>query len=258
MAVMMNALLGGARAPHHAQSLQRRRRSHDLRRAMAALCTGVAVFAALCCMLAATATRQVVVAVRPIRRGQTVEAAALRVIEVPASAAFDGALGALEDGGGIAQVDIAEGQPLYDSMIGAMPAVPEGFTAVEVRLASVATALVPGDEITLASAAGCADERADDTSRDDGAHDAPQEAESDDDGMRPGADAPQGTDAPDHRPRDQPCTLVAMAVVLALPSDVGTADAYGETPPSLLAMPAEDALRVIASQEAGALVAVVR
>ena len=52
----------------------------------------------------------------------------------------------------IAQVDVAEGGIVTSTMARASPVVPEGYTAIEVRLASSADNLSLGDIVTLSSA----------------------------------------------------------------------------------------------------------
>lgn len=200
-----------------ANSLRRRRLTHVVRRAIIAVAAGVAVFAALMCVVGAQATRTVMVAAVDIARGQTVDADMLRPAQVPVSDVGGWSWNAVLDDvsglPGVAQVDIAAGQPIFGSMIRAQPVVPDGFTVIEVRLASAAGVLTAGDEIALASAVGCA--------RD-------------------------GTVA------DDACVLVERALVMREPQDA-TTDAT-----TTLAMAPNDALRVMSSQEVGAIVAVAR
>ena len=206
-----------------ANSLQRRRLTHAVRRAMIAVAAGVAVFAALMCVVGAQATRTVMVAAVDITRGRTVDADMLRPAQVPVSDvggwSWDAVLDNVTGLPGVAQVDITAGQPIFGSMIRAQPVVPDGFTVIEVRLASAAGVLTAGDEIALASAVGCARDETDEAG---------------------------GTAA------DDACILVERALVMREPQDV-TPDAA-----TTLAMAPDDALRVMSSQEAGAIVAVAR
>ncbi len=255
--MMTDSLFGakpGARGSGRARGgLRRRRVMRTARRLAAACCAGLSVFAALACVVGTVAMRPVVVASHDIARGGALDRDALRVVEVPSSAVLDGAIASLDEldeplGGNVAQIDITAGQPLFAPMVAATPVAPTGFTVVEVRLASLAGALRPGEEIALASAAGCADS-------------AP-------DGMEPADD----TAAPGQAIGS--CTLVSRAVVMALPAREGTyggfsgsgaapsgssgsgSDAYAADALVSLAMAPADALRVMASQEAGALLAV--
>lgn len=203
-----------------ANSLRRRRLTHVVRRAIIAVAAGVAVFAALMCVVGAQATRTVMVAAVDIARGQTVDADMLRPAQVPVSDVGGWSWNAVLDDvsglPGVAQVDIAAGQPIFGSMIRAQPVVPDGFTVIEVRLASAAGVLTAGDEIALASAVGCARDEHDETAANDA------------------------------------CVLVERALVMQEPQDA-TPDAA-----TTLAMAPNDALRVMSSQEAGAIVAVAR
>lgn len=258
--MMTDSLFGakpGARGSGRARGgLQRRRIMRAARQLAAACCAGLSVFAALACVIGTVATRPVVVASHDIARGSALDRDALQVVEVPSSAVLDGAIASLDEldeplGGSVAQIDIAAGQPLFAPMVAATPVAPTGFTVVEVRLASLAGALRPGEEIALASAVGCAGS-------------APDGMEPADDAAAPG----QAIGA---------CVLVSRAVVMALPARGGMygefngsgaapggsissggsgSDAYAADALVSLAMAPADALRVMASQEAGALLAV--
>ncbi|KAB8286734.1 flagellar basal body P-ring biosynthesis protein FlgA [Bifidobacterium ramosum] len=188
-----------------------------MRRWTAAICAAGAVYAGLMCVAGATVTRPVVVAATAMRRGDAVNGDMFRVVEVPADAALDTALSSMEDvaDDGIAQVDIAEGQPIFDAMIRGSPVTPDGFTVIEVRLASAVDALMVGDTVSLSSAMGCA--------AGDDAHD----------------------DA--HDDAEISCLLAERALVMSRFKEL-----------TALAMPPEDALRVMTSQEAGAIVAVAK
>lgn len=212
-------------------SLRRRRLMDALRRMMVAVCVGLAVFAALACVTGSVATRTVVIAAADIARGTAVDGSMLRLARMPAGdgSALRGAWASLEDlpGHGIAQVDIVAGQPVYGPMIRDQPTIPNGFTVIEVRLASDADALMAGDEIALASAAGCDDaDKDEDSGRTDG-----------DDASHPS------------------CVLVERALVMGQ-SPKASAAGYATDATTALAMPPEDALRVMSSQEAGAIIAV--
>ncbi|MCH9276208.1 SAF domain-containing protein [Bifidobacterium amazonense] len=227
-----NAARGGPR---------RRRTMRLMRRWLSALCAGLAVFAALSCVLETAETRRILVAASDIARGSSVDGTRLRMIEVPAHAVFDAVVDSTAelDGDAVAQVDIAAGQPLFRSMIGTRPAVPDGHAVVEVRLSSAPDALTAGETIALASAHGCA--HADDA---DG-------------------DAADGTADRDGSGQLEPdavasCTLTSQAIVVALPagSSVDDPSRTGSANLVSLAMPADDAMRVLTAQESGPVIAV--
>ncbi|MBT1160554.1 SAF domain-containing protein [Bifidobacterium sp. SO1] len=195
-----------------------------MRRVACAAAAGLTMLAALMCVLGTVATRTVVVAAVDIERGTAIEAGMLRLAQWPIGdgAVLEDALDSLDGLRGIAQVDIVAGQPMYRPMIRDQPTIPDGFTVIEVRLASDGDALMNGDEIALASATGC-------------------------------------TDAADDGPSSDACVLVERAMVMRLGTSAGrTSNGYAAVSTTPLAMSAVDALRVMAAQEAGAIVAVTR
>ncbi|RSX51024.1 SAF domain-containing protein [Bifidobacterium samirii] len=193
-----------------ADALRSRRAARTMRRVSAVLCAGLAVVAALGCVLASVETRPVLVAVTPAVRGESLADAQLALVQVPAADCLDGAVGSWDEWrilfgeAAIAAIDIAAGQPIFPTMIRASPVVPAGHTVIGIRLASDGGTLLPGDEIELVSAVGCTDD-------------------------------------------ERSCRISGHAVVM------GTDGEY-----TAVALSADDALRVMASQEAGAIVAVTR
>ncbi|MBW3092378.1 hypothetical protein KIH79_05340 [Bifidobacterium sp. 82T10] len=271
-------------------SLRRRRSLRIVRRWLSALCAGLAVFAALSCVAETMETQPILVAIDGIERGAIIDGRQLRIVDAPASSAFDAAIGSLEElnvaaggahgavygGGGIAQVDIAAGQPLFRSMVGARPVVPDGHAVVEVRLSSAPDALTVGDEVTLASTTGCSDSAdlaANDHTTDGGETDGTTD--------RPGAPSDTPPDTTSSGTNDttgaarsadaeglssatesvSSCTLAPRAAVMALPHTAATGGSVFRSDESALvslAMPSEDAIRVLAAQESGPVIAVAR
>lgn len=295
-----------ARAARSA-TLHRRRLVALCRRLGIALAAGLAVFAALQCVLLSVRTRPVVVATETVGRGQLIDAAAVDVVQVPVSGALDGAWSAADDVVGlVAQVDVMPGTPLFPAMARASPTVPDGFAVIDVRLAGDATRLIPGDVVSLLAAGGCSPDRSSDA---DGGHMAEGMADRagrdtvglpeaaavgwTEDGVNRSADKTRGTahqfatadsaafrlarvavgahqsataesaepadaDTPGNAPEDvsgdaldgRACTLTDEALVmeLAREDDMGGVGIA-------FAMPAADALRVLALQEQGMIVA---
>lgn len=275
-----------ARAARSA-TLHRRRLVALCRRLGIALAAGLAVFAALQCVLLSVRTRPVVVATETVGRGQLIDAAAVDVVQVPVSGALDGAWSAADDVVGlVAQVDVMPGTPLFPAMARASPTVPDGFAVIDVRLAGDATRLIPGDVVSLLAAGGCSPDRSSDA---DGGHMAEGMADRaardtvglpeaaavgwTEDGVNRSAERIRGTahqfataesaepadaDTPGNAPEDvsedaldgRACTLTDEALVmeLAREDDMGGVGIA-------FAMPAADALRVLALQEQGMIVA---
>lgn len=128
-------------------------RSAQLRRLLAALCAGLAVFMGLQCLRSTIATRPAVVATQHIHRGGTITASAIAMRSIPYDAAWDNAFHTIDDVTGmVARIDIPSGGIVTTTMARASPTVPQGYTAVEVRLASAIDGLDVGDEVTLSSA----------------------------------------------------------------------------------------------------------
>ncbi|WP_160268233.1 SAF domain-containing protein [Bifidobacterium biavatii] len=277
----------GRRRPPGASGLRRRRALRAARRWLAALCAGVAVFAALSCMTETAETRRIVVASSDIARGSVIRGPMLQTIDVPTSAALDSAIGSVGELDGdeaVAQVDIAAGQPLFRSMVSARPTVPDGHTVVEVRLSSAPDALTVGEEVSLASASGCTANDSDDhgdvsSDRSSGteetheetgketsnqASDGSETSSATDDAER--SDATTATGQSDEPAETKSCTLTSQAVVMAVPQtatgDGGNSDStfrgIGDAGVVSLAMPSDDAMRVLAAQETGPVIAATR
>lgn len=134
-------------------SLEARRSNARLHRFLAALCAGLTVFATLQCVRAAIATQPIVVAVRNVAKGTAITREAVELREAPSDGSLSNAFHTLDDAVGlIAQVGIGAHDVLMSGMARASPVVPQGHTSIEVRLASVAGGLIPGDKVTLSSA----------------------------------------------------------------------------------------------------------
>ncbi|MBM6700013.1 flagella basal body P-ring formation protein FlgA [Bifidobacterium pullorum subsp. saeculare] len=216
---------GGRQVP---DGLRRRRMRAGLTRAAAAACAGLAVFLTLQCVLGTVETMPVVVATRALERGATIAAGDVAVARTPRSPAVEGA--AHDDAavvGMVAQTAVERGQPLYPTAIRASPVPPDGHTVLEVRVASDIAALTPGDHVSLASAMGCAD----------------------------AASASEAHAQGDAQGAAEPCVLTDRALVMARPSKDEDGGVGGMVS---LAMPPGAALAVMATQEAGAIVAVTR
>lgn len=255
--------LTGLAGAHKTQrgSLRWRRRMALARRLGAACCAGLAVYVGLDCVIAATDTVAVVVAESSIKRGERITADMVSLRTVATSSVLRSALRDTKAAvGRVAQVDIDAGQPLFAAFADAMPVVPEGYTVVEVRLASDATRMVMGDVVSLASAAGCsAGEGIDD---DDGIglteSDMNAGASDNTDSTSTG-ESTETSDIPTNDATIATCVLAERAIVMDKPAkgsggllDTDSADARVVP----LAMPPDAALRVMESQEAGAIVAV--
>lgn len=136
-----------------AASLEARRSNARLHRFLAALCAGLTVFATLQCVRAAIATQPIVVAVRNVAKGTAITREDVELREAPSDGSLSNAFHTLDDAVGlIAQVGIGAHDVLMSGMARASPVVPQGHTSIEVRLASVAGGLIPGDKVTLSSA----------------------------------------------------------------------------------------------------------
>ena len=256
--------------------LRRRRCRALMARAAAAACAGLAVFAALTCVLSTVERVPVVVVTRDLARGARLAATDLRVERTPRAPAVEGAVHEPRDAVGmVLHTDAAAGQPLYPASIRAEPVAPAGHTVLGVSVASDVAGLAPGDQVALATAVGCPA----------GADAGGPGGEGDDMAVGDGTDAaspggaatmPPGDGAPapdaaatDGDPSDPSgldgsgagtasgglCTLTDRALVMATPRPAEDGSVGGVVS---LAMPPEAALRVMATEEAGAIVALTR
>lgn len=136
-----------------AASLEARRSNARLHRFLAALCAGLTVFATLQCVRSTIATQPIVVVVRNVAKGTAITREDVELREAPSDGSLSNAFHTLDDAVGlIAQVGIGAHDVLMSGMARASPVVPQGHTSIEVRLASVAGGLIPGDKVTLSSA----------------------------------------------------------------------------------------------------------
>lgn len=111
------------------------------------------MFAALQCVRLTISTQPAVIAAQPIAKGSVITADSLALRDLPYDEALRNVFHDCDDAVGlIAQVDVAEGGIVTSTMARASPVVPEGYTAIEVRLASSADNLSLGDVVTLSSA----------------------------------------------------------------------------------------------------------
>ena len=183
-----------------AASLEARRSNARLHRFLAALCAGLTVFATLQCVRAAIATQPIVVAVQ----------------------------------------NVAKGTAITREWPRASPVVPQGHTSIEVRLASVAGGLIPGDKVTLSSATMT---------------DAEMQS-----GTPNVADMPNGTETPSGMANDMPDggvdaqlrTICTEALLTGKPAK----DAQGNTI-AVFAMPPNEAAVVLRVQEYSAVIATI-
>lgn len=210
-----------------AASLEARRSNARLHRFLAALCAGLTVFATLQCVRAAIATQPIVVAVRNVAKGTAITREDVELREAPSDGSLSNAFHTLDDAVGlIAQVGIGAHDVLMSGMARASPVVPQGHTSIEVRLASVAGGLIPGDKVTLSSATMT-------------------DAE-----MQSGT--PNVADMPDGGVDAQLRTICAEALLTGKP----TKDAQGNTI-AVFAMPPNEAAVVLRVQEYSAVIATI-
>ena len=129
---------------------------------------------------------------------------------------------------------------LLSGMARASPVVPQGHTSIEVRLASVAGGLIPGDKVTLSSATMT---------------DAEMQS-----GTPNVADMPNGTETPSGMANDMPDggvdaqlrTICTEALLTGKPAK----DAQGNTI-AVFAMPPNEAAVVLRVQEYSAVIATI-
>ena len=212
-------------------TLAQRRRAALLRRILIAILAGLTMFFALQSISSSLVTQQVLIATHPLARGSSIKSSDVEPRSISRHAHVDHMPADISQVEGmVAQVSIGAGHPIVSSMIGTQPVVPDGHTSVKVSLASDPAALIVGDSVTLvAPGAGC------DTS-----------------------DIP----APDV------CTLSTAAITVAtvtdtdadtaddLDSAAGLAGTISLEQGAVFAMPAQDAIRVLAAQRVATIIAV--
>lgn len=220
------------------------------RRLLSAWCAGVAVWLALQFAAALVGREPVVVASMDIARGERLSDENLTVVEAPVSSMGELATRSVDRlRGRIALAPMSRGQPVYEASLAVAPIPPDGSTIIEVRLASVPEHLIAGDHVDLVSSVGCAQ-----TPSPVASGPLPQVS----DGTERAAVCVLARDA---------LTLVAPSARLDADSDNGSSNAIGMTGQSseqraelqvTVALDPDEALTVLAQQEAGPILAVSR
>ena len=116
---------GTRTAPH------RRRKNARLHRLLAAVCAGLAMFAALQCVRLTISTQPVVIAAQPIAKGSVITSDSLALRDLPYDKALRNVFHDCADAVGlIAQVDVAEGGIVTSTMARASPVVSGNRSAI--------------------------------------------------------------------------------------------------------------------------------
>ncbi|WEV74357.1 SAF domain-containing protein [Bifidobacterium sp. ESL0798] len=252
-------------------TLRQRRTMRQTRTVLAALCVGLAVFFALQSISSSVATKTAVTATRAIKRGQTIRADDLKTVQIADSPALANVFGPDDDVQGlIAQVDIEIGSVISRPMARASPVIGHGLTTIDVKISGSANGLIPGDKVSLVGSAGCeavpnlpaqtpptkqqpkddstprSPPDGSDSENGEGSKNQSDASESDDKGDD-GADddAAQASNEAMATPSGgQTCTLVSLATVTGSPHHDD-----GGNVTTQLAMPPQDAARIMAMQE---------
>lgn len=236
------------------------------RTVLAALCAGLAVFFALQSISSSVATKTAVTATHAIKRGQTIRADDLKTVQIADSPALANVFSTTDDAKGlIAQVNIENGSIIARPMARASPVIGHGLTTIDVKLSGSSNGLIDGDKVSLVGSAACSavpnppDQNPAANQQPTGnptatnpsdANDAEEKAaqgqaktgesgaETSDD-----AEASQSEEMPTQS-NGQTCTLVKLATVTGNPhrDDGGNVTTQ-------LAMPPQDAARIMAVQE---------
>ncbi|MCO6558843.1 MAG: flagella basal body P-ring formation protein FlgA [Bifidobacterium sp.] len=252
-------------------TLRQRRTMRQTRTILAAVCAGLAVFFALQSISSSIATKSAVVTIHAIKRGQIIRADDLKTVQVADSPALANVFGANDEVKGlVAQVDIETGSVIARPMARASPVIGRGLTTIDVKLSGSSSGLIPGDKVSLVGSAGCSavpnlpaqNPSADQQSGDDSATESPAGASDSEEGDAPGErlEADRSGSGMNGQPNDasgvtpneampaqsdgQTCTLARLATVTAKPhrDDGGNVTTQ-------LAMPPQDAARIMAVQE---------
>lgn len=138
----------------HKNPLASRRLAHTTRRVLGALCAGLAVLLTLGGAVALVAKTPVVVASRAITRGSVVTVNDVTTTRIASLNVSGMMMESLDDVvGKIAQIDIESGEPFTSHMARDAPVTPDGFTTIDVPLAS--SGFVAGDRVRLLTSMGC-------------------------------------------------------------------------------------------------------
>ena len=242
-------------------TLQQRRLIVMARRLMSACCAGLAVWLSLQFVSALVSRESVVVTSADIARGERLSDENLTMLDVPASAMSEFAAQSIDQlRGRIALAPMARGQPVYESSLSAAPIPPIGSTTIEVRLASVPERLIAGDHVDLVSSVGCVY--------------ASQPAESEQLPKSPDSTKSSDSAQPSAGAGQSVCVLASDALTIAAPVMTYSADPESSQSDAVgllgqsseehaglqvtVALDPDEALAVLAQQEAGPILAVSR
>lgn len=235
---------------HHTSldTLRWRRRWHTLRRSAGAVVAACCMALLYGGMMNATATASVPLASRHIARGTRLEESDFRISIVTAGEALRSGI-AQENAipGRIAQVDIAEGTILLDSLLRDEPQVPEGFTTMDIKPSNTSDSIVPGDTVRITASAGCTGNDTADTSAGSGVGDEPESLGQDHGTIR----RPEYTSDQNHQPSGA-CTIAAAATVIRLTPP----DSSDDQSTMVVALSPDEAFALIRTQAVGPIVAV--
>lgn len=236
-----------------APTLKQRRNTRQIRTVLGALCAGLAVFSALQSVAGTLSTKSAIAAVHHISRGHTISISDTKQVQIAQNPALSATFSSCQDAKGlVAQVDIAAGSVILQSMARATPVIAHGLTVIDVRMSGSQASLIPGDEISLVGSAGCEsvpnpipqpsdqppnrNDRANPANADAGEY-------SSEDIANGNRNVPDNETAP-MESTGQTCTLAAKATVTG-----NSQGDNGGVTTLLLAMPPQDASRVMAVQD---------
>jgi hypothetical protein len=234
-------------------TLKQRRNTRRIRTVLGALCVGLAVFFALQSIMGTLSTKSAVTATHNISRGHTIRISDTKQVQIAESPGLSTVFSSSEEAKGlVAQVDIAAGSVIVQSMVRKTPVIPHGDTVIDVRMSGSQTSLIPGDEVSLVGSAGCESvpnpiAQQPDQQPDQNNNTNPADTGTDEQPSNDATNANRGT--PDSRsaPMEstgQTCTLAPKATV----TGNSQRDSGGVTTLQL-AMPPQDASRVMAVQD---------
>ncbi len=226
------------------------------RRCAIAIASGLAVFAALQCVLLTVSTQAVAITTVDITRGHVLESADIEIVSIPVSSVWSDSFTSEDQVVGlVAQMDIAAGTPLFSSMARAAPAVPDNAAVIDVHLAGDMSRLIPGDVVMLVTAGECPVTNDSDSASNSADTSSFRSSDMAD-------DATAATNILDTTAvvSDTSNTDDGNATTCVLASDATVMESASEDDTGsmsvVMALPADDALRVLTVQDQGVIVAV--
>ncbi|EPI43992.1 hypothetical protein [Gardnerella vaginalis] len=248
MSITFSLLSKFQRAQRSSALIQRRQRAF-VRKIIIVLCAGIMSLLVISSIIDAQATQVIPVASHHIQQGAQLTANDISYVRVPQHDVFHYALTERVNTHNplITTCEIQTGMPILQNAVSHIPSIPEGFTSINVHLASADHTLIPGEQINLAFSKPLQDE----------------DADNDINGAELGKNSNPASSEHNNESKKAEITTIdkryvsIIQHVMVLHITQNQQSAQNQQNTTTLAMPAADALRLLQAQSANPSLAIV-